>query len=252
MRNSSVFMGILAVAGLVTPVLAQIAEHQTISISATGKVAARPDLAVVYLSIRASAPLAADALDQNSRKVREVQAKLTSLGYQPDHIRFSGNRFTPPGGGVYYGGRERPTGFDVFNNFYVYLDGQDLKDAAAFNAKVAALLDELSKIGAGPINGPMPVSMAAGAVVVFTVKSPESYEKQAYQQALDKARPLADDVARSMKVQITGIDSVYTSGAVRSMMPVGYPLDELPYEYLSSSIDEVPVRVTLNVRYSYR
>ena len=223
MRNSSVFLGILAVAGLVTPVLAQIGEHQTIAISAIGKIAARPASPSCF-QFRASAPLAADALAQNNRKFGRYRpssphlatSRTISAFRQPFHASRRGTLLC----------RARaPHRFDVFNNFYVYLDGQDLKDAAAFNAKVAAMLDELSKIGAGPINGPMPVSMAAGSVVVFTVKSPESYEKQAYQQALDKARPLADDVARGMKVQITGIDSVFSSGTVRSMMP-GNPMDD--------------------------
>jgi hypothetical protein len=32
----------------------------------------------------------------------------------------------------------------------------------------------------------------------------------------------------------------------------GTPLEEVPYEYVSSSMDEVPVRVRVDVRYSYK
>src|SRR5271166_3704215 len=102
------------------------------------------------------------------------------MGYREEQIHFSGNRFSPSGQGVYYPGRERPTGFDVYNNLYIYLDGPDLKDIAAFNAKVSTLLDELSKIGAGPSNMPISAaSMGGSSVVAFTVKSPAAYEKQA-------------------------------------------------------------------------
>jgi uncharacterized protein YggE len=249
MRNLTILPAILAVSTLT----AQVPEPRpTISISASGKVTPRADLAIVVLSIHASAPLAVDALDQNTRKMQEVQAKLTSLGYKADHIHFSGNRFSSAGQGMYYPGRERPTGFDVFDNFLVYLDGPDLKDTATLNAKVGTLLDELSKIGAGPPGGPMPASQMGGSLVVFTLKSPEPYEKQAYQQALDKARPLADEIAQRMKVQINGIDGVASAGVIRSMMPMDGPLEEIPYEYLSSTLEEVPVRITVNVRYSYK
>jgi uncharacterized protein YggE len=169
-------------------------------------------------------------------------------------VRFSGNRFSPAGQGVYYGGRERPTGFDVYNNLHVYLDGADLKDIGTFNAKVSTLLDELSKLGAGPSTMPISSSSMGGAsVVAFTVKAPAAYEKQAYQLAMEKARPIAEDIAQRMKVQITGIEAVSSSAPVpRPVMGIATPFDEIPYEYLSSSLEEVPIRVGVNVHYSYR
>jgi hypothetical protein len=32
----------------------------------------------------------------------------------------------------------------------------------------------------------------------------------------------------------------------------GNPLAEVPYEYFSSSMDEVPIRVRVDVRYTYK
>lgn len=254
MRDFRALPCVLAVVALAAPVVAQTPVPQPgISVSASGKVTARADLAIVFLSTRASSPLAADALDQNNKKVKEVQAKLASMGYREDQIHFSGNRFSPSGQGVYYPGRERPTGFDVYNNLYIYLDGTDLKDIATFNAKVSTLLDELSKIGAGPSNMPISAtSMGGASVVAFTVRSPAVYEKQAYQQAMDKAQPIAEDIGQRMKVKITGIEGVTSSSAARAVMGMATPLDEIPYDYLSSSFEEVPIRVSVNVRYSYK
>ena len=242
--------GALVAATLAWPAAAQ---PPSISVNSTGKVSARADLAIVFLSTRASSPLAADALEQNNRKVSEVRAKLASMGYRPDQIRFTGNRFSPPGQGVYYPGRERPTGFDVYSNLYVYLDGPELKDTAALNAKVGVLLDELSKIGAGPSGMPgVSPAMGGATVVAFTVKSPSALEKQAYQQAIDRALPIGEAIAERMKVKITGVEGVTTSPSPRGVVGYSMPFDEIPYDYISSSLEDVSIRIGVNVRYTYK
>lgn len=248
------FSNTVAVLALAAAAVAQTPEPQpSISANVSGRVTARADLAIVFLTTHTSASLAVDALEQNNKKVHEIQARLTALGYTEKQFHFSGNRFSPAGQGVYYPGRERPTGFDVYNNLYVYLDGPEVRDTAALNSKVGTLLDEMSKLGAGPANAPASNSFAGGAsVVAFTVKAPTEYEKQAYQKAVEKARPVADGIAQAMKVQITGIASVYTTTFSRAISGMATLLDDLPYEYLSSSPNEVPIRVNVNVRYTYK
>lgn len=141
----------------------------------------------------------------------------------------------------------------MYNDLYVYLDGADLKDVGTFNAKVSTLLDELSKLGAGPSTIPISSSsMGGSSVVAFTVKTPAAYEKQAYQLAMEKARPIAEDIAQRMKAQVTGIAAVNSSSVPRPVMGIATPLDEIPYEYLSSSLEEVPIRAGVNVCYSYK
>ena len=234
---------------------AQTNPKPTIGVNATGKASAKPDVAMVFLSVRSTSPLAADALDQNNKKVQEVKSRLAALGYKDDQIKFTGNRFAPSGGGIFYPGGQRPTGFDVYNNFFVYLDPALLNDVGQFNARVSTLLDEISKAGAAPNNTPISsMSMGGSSIVVFAVKDPAPYEKQARLQALEKARADADEIAAHLKVQITGIESTSTNETGRTGitgMP-GTALEEVPFEYFSSSMDEVPIRVNVNVRYTYK
>jgi uncharacterized protein YggE len=232
---------------------AQESQKPVISVTSAGKVTAKADLAIVFMTVRSTSPLAADALEQNNKKVQAVKDRLTALGYKEDKVKFSGNRFAPAGGmGVYYGG-QRPTGFDVTNTLFVYLDGPELNDLQQFNSRVSSLLDELSKLGASPFDMPISrISMGGSSVVAFTVKDPTAFEKQAYQEAMEKARPTADDIARRMKVQITGIDSVTTAPVPQIQEQFASPVEEIPYRYLASSLDEVPIRVSLVVRYSYK
>lgn len=231
---------------------AQETQKPTISVSSTGKASAKPDLAVVFLSIKSTAPLAADALNQNTKKVEEAKSRLATLGYKEDKVKFSGNRFAPAGGGMFYGG-QRPTGFDVYNFVLVYIEGAELMDVNKLNSAVSTVLDEMGKVGASPNETPISrVSLGGASVVTFTVKDPSASEKEAYVQAMDKARPIADDIARRMKVQITGIDSVSSTAQGRVQEQFPNPLDELPYQYFSSSMEEVPIRVSLTIRYSYK
>jgi uncharacterized protein YggE len=227
-------------------------DRQVISVAASGKAVVRPDTAVVFLSVRSRAPLAADALEQNTKKTRDIQAKLAAMGYPDAQVKFTGNRFAPAGGAMYYPGRDRPTGFDVYNNIYIFLT--DLKDLNAFNGRAGTLLDELSKLGAAPLNMPVSsYSMGGTSVVAFTLKDASAAEKQAIADAIDRARPVAEDIVRRMSVKITGIESVVSMGGMRGMVsgPVN-PLEEVPFEYFSSSIDELPVRLRVDVRYTYK
>jgi uncharacterized protein YggE len=232
----------------------QVNPKPTISVNASGKASAKADIAIVLMTVRSTSPLAADALDQNNKKVEDVKARLAALGTKDEQVKFSGNRFAPAGGGMYYPGGQRPTGFDVYDNVYIYLEGPELNDVTQFNKRVSSLLDELSKVGASPSNMPISnISMGGSSVVAFSLKDPAPYEKQATLQAVDKARPLADEIARRMKVQITGIEWTSVSPMGRSATGgATSPLDEIPYEYFSSSIDEVPVRVRVDVRYTYK
>ena len=226
----------------------------TISVNAVGKASAKADIAIVFMTVRSTSPLAVDALDQNNKKVQDIKARLTALGYKDEQVKFSGNRFAPTGERIYYAGGQRPTGFDAYNNVSIYLDPQLLNDVAQFNARVSSLLDELSKAGASPTNTPISnTSMGGSSVVAFSVKEPAPYERQALLQGLEKARSFADEIARRMKVQITGIESTFVSPMDRSAMGGAMsPLDEVPYEYFSSSMDEVPIRVRVDVRYTYK
>ena len=134
---------------------AQTNPKPTINVAADGKATAKADVAIVFMTVRSTSPLAADALEQNNKKVQDVKARLTALGYKDEQVKFSGNRFAPAGGGMYIMGGQRPTGFDVYNNVFIYLDPQLLNDVTQFNARVSSLLDELSKAGASPSNTPL-------------------------------------------------------------------------------------------------
>ncbi len=223
-----------------------------INASATGKVSAKPDVAIVFMTVRSTSSLAANALEQNNKKVADIRAELTELGYKDTDVKFSGNRFGPSGGGNYYAGGQRPPGFDVYDNFCVYIQGPDLDDVTQFNKKVSLLLDELSTVGASA-SVATPGYPGGSSVVSFAIKDAASYEKEATAQAFDKVRPLAEEMARHMKVHITGVAGASVYNASRTSG--GYPasaFDDLPYEYISSSMDAIVIQMRVDIRYTYK
>jgi len=253
MKRSFLLLSMVLVVAGAGMLNAQQTRNPIITVNSPGKVTAKADVAIVFMTVHSTSPLAADALDQNNKKVQAVKDRLMALGYKEDKVKFSGNRFAPAGGGMAIYGRERPTGFDVTNNLFIYLDGPELGDLQQFNSRVGGLLDELSKLGASPLEMPISrISMGGTSVVAFSVKDPSALEKQAYQQALEKARPVAEDIAHRMKVQITGIDSVSAMTPPSVQEQFTGPLEEIPYRFLSSSLDEVPIRASLVVHYSYK
>jgi uncharacterized protein YggE len=248
----TLFLLCITLAALGTGALRAQERKPTLSVSSSAKVTAKADIAILFMTIRTTSPLAADALEQNDKKVEAVKNRLTALGYKEAQIKFSGNHFAPAGGRVVTYGDQRPTGFDVTNNLFVYLEGPELNDLQQFNTRLGGLLDELSKLGASPLNVPISsVSMGGTSLVAFAVKDPSPLEKQAYQQALDKARPLAEDIARHMNVRITTVASVSIQQGYMQGRTEG-PMAEIPFQYLSSSLDEVPIRVGVYVSYYYQ
>jgi len=250
-------LGLLMVTGLPTLALygkklASDANH--LSVSVQGKVNAKADLAIVFMTVRSTAPLAADALEENDKKLDGIKTRLKALGYKDEQVKLGGARFGPAGGGAYYGGGQRTPGFDAYNSVFIYIEGPEINDSTQFSKRVSTLLDELSKEGATASNlSNVNITLGGGSEVLFALKDPAPYEKQATQQALDRARPLADEIAGRMKVSITGVLSLSVSPAARAAAGVpAATLDEIPYDYFSSSVDAVPVQVHVNITYTYK
>ena len=250
-------LGLLVIFGLSTlplPGKAHAPGEKHLSVSAQGKVNVKADLAIVFMTVRSTAPLAADALDENNKKLEGIKARLTALGYKDEQVKFGGARFGPSGGGAYYAGGQRAPGFDVYNSLFIYIEGPDINDAAQFSKRVSSLLDELSKAGATASNlSNANMALGGGSEVLFTVKDPAPYEKQATDQALDRARAIADELVGRLKMNITGVSPTSVSPAGRGTTGVpAAALDEIPYDYFSFSAGAVPVQVHVNITYTYK
>jgi uncharacterized protein YggE len=233
--------------------MAQQAEAQkTISVSSTGVVKAKPDVSVIMLEVRATAPLAKDALQECTQRAHDVAAKLRQTGLKDDTFRFSGIQFSPAGGGrVVYPGGQRTTGFDVYQLLQVQIRDISPAKPDELNARVSSLLDDLSKAGASVLSsGISQVSLGGSSAVVFAVLEPDKYEKLAYESAIEKARSMGEEIAKKMGVKIVGINSVHSSMQPAVRNP--YTTDLLDFAYYSTSSDEINIRSVVTVAFSFK
>lgn len=222
---------------------------KTISISSSGVVKVNPDVCAILMEVRATAPLAKDALQECTQRVSDVSAKLRQLGLKDDSFRFSGIQYSPAGGGrMIYPGGQRSTGFDVYQYLRILIKDISKTKSAETSARVSSLLDELSKAGASVISTAVSqVSMGGSSGVVFAILEPEKYERQAYDAAIEKARTAAEEIAKKLGVKIAGINSV--NSGMQSGVRNPYTTDLLDFAYYSTSPDEISVRSMVSVSF---
>jgi uncharacterized protein YggE len=160
-------------------------EH-VISVSGTGKITVKPDIADVSLGVQTQAASAKAARDQAAQVMNSVLAALHSLGIADDDIQTSTISISP----VYDYNSSSPsiTGYQVTNIVNVHV-----KDIT----KVADVIDNSVAAGATTVNG-----------VSFDVADRAAAENQARDLAVKDARSHADALATAAGVTITGVASI--------------------------------------------
>jgi len=154
MRNSIRHLGAVLVvlsAGLAGAALAaEVPEPRTITVTGIGKIAAKPDIAVIATGVTAQAPSAAEAMRQNTQRMAALFAALKAAGVAERDIRTSGLSLQPVYGRQNSGTLNSPphppkvVAFRASNQVSVRF--RDLPN-------VGAVLDTLISAGANQING---------------------------------------------------------------------------------------------------
>ncbi len=147
-------------------------------------------------------------------------------------------------------GGQRPTGFEVYNVMEIRIKNPDVANLGKFTARIASLLDELGKLGAGMLSPDLSrYSLGGSSAVVFALENFEPYEKLAYEQAIERAKPIAEQLARKLGVKLTGVYSVQSNAFQASRPMGGY---EIGYSYIASSPDDLFVRANAAVSFAFK
>ena len=163
--------------------------------------------------------------------------------------------FGQAGGARYGPNQPQITAYEASQFVYVFFEAADLSDVAQLTEKAAAVIEALRKAGAVPaiIGGPR-LPTVQGALIIYTIKDSQEYERQALQQAIGRARDAAQDIAKGMQVQITGLRSVTTGYLGGNYLPrSGLPsLEGLPYRFYSTKSDAVEIGASATVDYDFK
>jgi uncharacterized protein YggE len=235
-----------------TPAIAQQIQNDSahiIAVARTGTVYAKRDLAILTLAIQSSAPFAADALSENARKVKEVETSLAALGYSSSEYKVTSVSITKAGGPFFGPGQPAISGNEASQFVYVFFEDADLQDPDKLTQKAGAAIDALAKVGALPsyaLSPPFIEPQQAEGTLLYTVKDPGPYEREAVQKALAAARDEAQAIAQQMGVKITGL-TLGMTGYSRTMPEAS--LTDLPYKYYSTESDGVKISQMANLHF---
>jgi uncharacterized protein YggE len=165
-------------------------EPPTISVNAEGKVAAKPDTAILHLEVETQAPQSQAAAEENARrseallkalkKVLSPEEKVQSLSYRLTPLRSYRDKAKP----------EAITGYQAIHRFKV-----EVRDPA----RLAMVMDNAFQNGASRVNGPY-----------WGHSKIEELQRQAAVEALGKARRMADALAQAAGVKIKGLQRLST------------------------------------------
>ncbi|MEW5854344.1 MAG: SIMPL domain-containing protein [Myxococcota bacterium] len=199
MRASSVSIKLLVATLLIAPLaFAQSpapdttsATLRTLSVTGYGEVMATPDLATVAAGVETQAPTAAEALEENNRRMEALIAALTGAGVAREDIQTAGFSVYPVYAEVLPGMPPKIDGYNVSNIVVVKvrrLDG------------LGALLDQLVNAGANTIHG-----------VAFGFSNPQQMMDQARERAMADADRVAQHLARLAGAQVEMVLSISES-----------------------------------------
>jgi uncharacterized protein YggE len=146
--------------------------ERTVSVSATGSVAAEPDIAHVTAGVVAEADTAKEAIARNSAAMAKVVAALKSAGIAPKDLQTTSLNVEPRYTQAKDGKAATISGYRVSNQ--VRLTARDVK-------KLGEVLDQVIAAGANQVNR-----------ISFEVANAESVKDEARKQAMANARRRAE------------------------------------------------------------
>jgi uncharacterized protein YggE len=226
-----------------------------ITVSRGGEAYAKPDLGIMVMTIRSSGPIAGEAVAENARKAKAVESALAALGYTPKGYKITSVTFGQAGG-PRYGNQPEIVVYEASQYVYVFFEAADLSDVAQLTEKSATVIEALRKAGAVPANvgGPRLPTVQPGALIIYTIKDSQEYERQALQQAIGRARDAAQDIAKGTGVRITGLRNVKSSFLYGNYGPRGatISLEDLSFRWYSTKSDEIEIGASATVDYDFK
>ena len=167
----------------------------TMSFTAEGKVKATPDLAVVNLGVVTQGATSGEVQSENSGKINKIVDFLKQQGIAKEEISTTQFTITPIYN--YNNGKNEITGYESRQTVTVRLHGVDKS-----NETLGKIISESTKQGVNEISN-----------VSLSFDDPENLRQKAREQAVEKAKVRAQELAKASGVKLGRIISVNQSGS---------------------------------------
>lgn len=172
----------------------EAAEKRTISVSGTGSISVKPDVAYLQFGVETEADMAKQAQSENAKIYEGIKDVLQKQGIKPEDIQTVNYQIYP-----HYdyrmeeNGKEQVlTGYRVHHILQVTYRNVD---------DIGGLLDQLSSAGINRVQS-----------IRFGVEDRETLERQALEKAVDAARAKAEALAKAEGLTIKGVVQIQESG----------------------------------------
>lgn len=174
------------------------ATSNMVSFSGQGKVVAKPDIALVNVSILTEATTSKKAQDDATAKSKAVTDFLNKQGIEENDIKTTGYNIYPQYTYPPYG-RSQITGYQVNHTLEIKI--RDL-------AKVSSILDGLVTAGANQVNQ-----------LSFQVDNPEKLKAEARTKAIAEAKTKAKELQKQIGVKLGRIVN-FSENSTGEIMPM--------------------------------
>lgn len=180
----------------------EIETKNTLSVSDTGEVYAKPDLALTSFSVVTEAKTVAEAMSENTKKMNAVidfakkqgieskDLKTTNFNIYPQYEWLRGESCVIP----CPNGTRTLVGYEVRQSLQVKI--RDME-------KIGQIIEGVTGAGANQVND-----------LQFTIDDENALKKQARDQAIDKAKDKAEDLANKLGVNLVRITNFTESSAI--------------------------------------
>jgi uncharacterized protein len=166
----------------------------TISVSGTGDIYAKPDLAVGTFSVVSEAKTVAEAMADNTTKMSSVVEAVKELGAADKDLqttnfsvypRYEYQKVDGPDAAIYPNGKSVLVGYGVNSSLQVKM--RDME-------KIGQIIEGATKAGANEVGD-----------LQFTIDKQDDLKKQARDQAIGQAKAKAEDLASQLGVRLVRI-----------------------------------------------
>ncbi|WP_410766464.1 SIMPL domain-containing protein [Haloferax sp. DFSO60] len=172
----------------------------TITTSGVGEVTTEADLAIIYLSVTATAESADEARGMVAEDVASVRQALTDAGISDDNIQTTGFNIWPE---YRYGERQELVGYRATHTMKVEVapdQAGEAIDLAVGAGSTSTMGDEFTR-----------AIQVQNVQFTLTDERRDELRSEALQNAVQNARADADSIAEAANVQITGVQQASTS-----------------------------------------
>lgn len=202
-----IIVGIVLLVSLIVWVNIDISDkvkesENTLTVSATGEVYAKPDLALTTFSVVTEAKTVAQAMTENTQKMNAVIDIMKEQGIEEKDLKTLNFNIYPRYEWDEEGRNRTLVGYEVYQSLQVKIRQLE---------KIGAIVQGATEAGANQVSD-----------LQFTIDNQDELKKQAREKAIEEAKTKAKDLAGQLGVKLVGIANFSES----AVLPYYYGLEK--------------------------